>query len=60
MFQVAATANSVTYTGSISPSPSGSQGTESGSSSGGASSSFGITTLFAVGCVTLGAFSVFI
>ena len=60
MFQVAATANSVTYTGTISPSPSGSQVTGSGSSGGGVSSSFGMTTILAIGCVTLGAFSVFV
>ena len=69
MFQVAATANGVTYTGTVpSPKPtsSGSQsssGTSSGTgngSPGGVISGFGATTLLAVICVILGAFSVFI
>ena len=70
MFQVAATANGVTYTGTVAtPKPT------SSSSSGGSQAtntltgtgvgnyvrvSFGTTTLFAVVCATLGAFSVFI
>jgi len=68
VFQVAATANDVTYTGTV-PTPrssSGSGGSQtssvgnaSGSSGGGVSSCFGMTMLFAVGCATLGAFSVF-
>ena len=63
MFRVAATANGVTYTSSI---PTGSQGSGSGSSSGGVSSDgrpssgFGMITMFSIGCVTLGACSVFI
>ena len=69
MFQVAATANGVTYTGTVSTpksssgssgSQSSSVGNESGTSGGGVISCFGMTTLFAVGCMTLGAFSVFI
>jgi hypothetical protein len=69
VFQVAATANGVTYTGTV-PTPKPYlqlgriaalvTGTGSGNSGGGVSSSFGMTTLFAIGCVTLGAFSVFI
>jgi len=69
VFQVAATANRVTYTGTV-PTPKstsssgGSQATTSpagnGNSGGRVSSGFGMTTLFAIGCVTLGAFSVLI
>jgi len=71
VFQVAATANRVTYTGTV-PTPKatsgsgGSQtstsptGTGTGNSGGGLSSGFGMTTLFTIGCATLGAFSVFI
>lgn len=62
MFQVAATANRVTFTGTVAtPKPTGSN-TSSGTedSGGGVSSGFGMTTFFAIGFVILGAFSVFI
>ncbi|KAF9649694.1 hypothetical protein BDM02DRAFT_1761780 [Thelephora ganbajun] len=68
VFQVAATANRVTYTGTVpTPKPtSGSGGpqtssVDTGSGSGGRTSSgFGMATLFAICCVIIGAFSVFI
>lgn len=69
VFQVAAAANGVTYTGTVAtPKPTSSSsgsssspsGSGSGDSSGSASSSFSATILFSICCVTLGAFSVFI
>jgi len=61
VFQVAATANGVTYTGTVptprstsggSPTPTGTTG---GNSGGGVGSGFDMTTLFTIGCVALGA-----
>jgi len=64
VFRVAATANGVTYTGTV-PTPrstsssSSATGTAGDSSGGGVRFGFSMTTLFTIGCLTLGAFSVF-